>query len=45
MLAMRVGERIALRRELRRGDCTRLRGIGLRACAERGVLIRATRLR
>lgn len=45
MLAMRVGERIALRRELRRGDCARLRGIGLRTCAERGVLIRATRLR
>ena len=43
LLRLKVGERTRIERVVRRGDCKRLRGPGLRTCSERYVLIRATR--
>lgn len=43
LLRLRVGQRARIEHTERRGDCKRLRGPGLRVCAIRYVLIRATR--
>lgn len=41
---MKPGQRRTIRRTIRRGDCDRLRGRGLRTCSERRVVIKATRI-
>jgi hypothetical protein len=45
LLRLKAGQRTTIRHNSRRGACGRLRGPGLRTCAERLVILRATRLR